>query len=43
MKNIAEKLLRFEGMEEITNNPLDTNYFKKLISQNKYNGKKNRH
>ena len=33
MKNIAEKLLRFEGMEEITNNPLDANYFKNLISK----------
>ncbi len=32
MKNIAEKLFRFEGMEEITNNPLDANYFKNLIS-----------
>jgi 2-methylisocitrate lyase-like PEP mutase family enzyme len=33
MKNIAEKLLHFEGMEEITNNPLDSNYFKNLISK----------
>jgi 2-methylisocitrate lyase-like PEP mutase family enzyme len=33
MKNIAEKLLRFEGMEEITNNPLDSNYLKNLISK----------
>jgi 2-methylisocitrate lyase-like PEP mutase family enzyme len=33
MKNIAEKLLRFEGMEEITNNPLDSDYFKNLISK----------
>lgn len=32
MKNIAEKLLHFEGMEEITNNPLDAIYFKNLIS-----------
>ena len=33
MKNIAEKLLHFEGMEEITNNPLDSNYLKNLISK----------
>ena len=33
MKSIAEKLLHFEGMEEITNNPIDSNYFKKLISK----------
>ena len=33
MKNIAEKLLHFKGMEEITNNPIDSNYFKNLISK----------
>ena len=41
MKTIAQKLLRFEGMEEITNNPLDSNYFKNLISKKEYDGKKN--
>jgi 2-methylisocitrate lyase-like PEP mutase family enzyme len=35
MKNIAEKLLRYEGMEEITGNPLTTDYLKNLISKNK--------
>jgi 2-methylisocitrate lyase-like PEP mutase family enzyme len=33
MKNIAEKLLRFEGMEEITGNPVTTDYLKNLISK----------
>jgi len=33
MKNIAEKLLRFEGMEEITGNPVTSDYLKSLISK----------
>ncbi len=33
MKNIAEKLLQFEGMEEITGNPITTDYLKNLISK----------
>ncbi|MGN6533260.1 MAG: isocitrate lyase/PEP mutase family protein [Ginsengibacter sp.] len=33
MKNIAEKLLRFEGLEEITSNPVTSDYLKNLISK----------
>jgi 2-methylisocitrate lyase-like PEP mutase family enzyme len=33
MKNIAEKLLHFEGMEEITGNPVTSDYLKSLISK----------
>ncbi len=35
MKNIAEKLLNFEGINDITDNPITTDYFKNLISKNK--------
>jgi 2-methylisocitrate lyase-like PEP mutase family enzyme len=33
MKNIAEKLLHHEGMDEITGNPITTDYLKNLISK----------
>lgn len=33
MKNIAQKLLNREGMEEIINNPITTDYLNKLISK----------
>jgi 2-methylisocitrate lyase-like PEP mutase family enzyme len=33
MKNIAQKLLDHEGMEDITNNPVTTDYLNKLISK----------
>lgn len=33
MKNIAQRLLAYEGMEEITNNPVTTDYLNKLISK----------
>lgn len=33
MKNIAQKLLNFEGMEDITANPVTTDYLNKLISK----------
>jgi len=33
MKNIAQKLLNCEGMEEITTNPTTTDYLNKLISK----------
>jgi 2-methylisocitrate lyase-like PEP mutase family enzyme len=33
MKNIAEKLLKYEGMEEITGNLVTTDYLKNLISK----------
>ena len=33
MKNIAEKLLQNEGMEEITTNPITGDYIKNLISK----------
>jgi 2-methylisocitrate lyase-like PEP mutase family enzyme len=33
MKNIAEKLLKYEGMEEITGNLVNTDYLKNLISK----------
>ncbi|MGN6193730.1 MAG: isocitrate lyase/PEP mutase family protein [Ginsengibacter sp.] len=31
MKNVAEKLLNYEGMEEITGNPVTSDYLKNLI------------
>ena len=31
MKNISEKLLKYEGMEEITRNPVTSDYLKNLI------------
>jgi 2-methylisocitrate lyase-like PEP mutase family enzyme len=31
MKNVAEKLLQFEGMNDITDNPVTSDYLKKLI------------
>jgi 2-methylisocitrate lyase-like PEP mutase family enzyme len=31
MKNVAEKLLKYEGMEEITGNPVTSDYLKNLI------------
>ena len=33
MRNIAEKLLHYEGMDEITGNPITTDYLKNLISR----------
>lgn len=33
MKGIAQKLLNHEGMEDITNNPITTDYLNKLISK----------
>ena len=33
MKNIAEKLLHYEGMDEITSNPISTEYLKNLVSK----------
>ena len=33
MKNIAEKLVHYEGMEEITSNRITTDYLKNLISK----------
>jgi 2-methylisocitrate lyase-like PEP mutase family enzyme len=33
MKDIAQKLLNFEGMEEIITNPLTSDYLNKLISK----------
>lgn len=33
MKNIAEKLLHYEGMDEITGNAITTDYLKNLISK----------
>ena len=33
MKNIAEKLLNYEGMEDITSNPITTDYLNQLISK----------
>jgi 2-methylisocitrate lyase-like PEP mutase family enzyme len=33
LKNIAEKFLHFEGMEEVTGNPITTDYLKNLISK----------
>lgn len=33
MKRVAENLLNYEGMEEITNNPITTDYLNKLISK----------
>jgi 2-methylisocitrate lyase-like PEP mutase family enzyme len=33
MKNVAQKLLNFEGMEDITSNPLTSDYLNKLISK----------
>lgn len=41
MKNIAEKLLNYEGMEEITENPVTSDYLKNLILKNKDYGKEN--
>jgi 2-methylisocitrate lyase-like PEP mutase family enzyme len=31
MKNVAEKLLNFDGMNEITQNPVSMDYLKSLI------------
>ena len=33
MKNIAEKLLNLEGMSEVTDNPITSDYLKNLISE----------
>lgn len=33
MKNVAQKLLNFQGMEDITSNPLTSEYLNKLISK----------
>lgn len=33
MKNIAQKLLNYKGMEDITTNPVTTDYLNKLISK----------
>jgi 2-methylisocitrate lyase-like PEP mutase family enzyme len=43
MKNIAEKLLNYEGMEEITENPVTSDYLKNLIVKNKDYGKENQY
>jgi hypothetical protein len=32
MKDVANKLLNYQGMEEITNNPVTSDYLNKLIS-----------
>ena len=32
MKNIAEKLLRYEGMQEVSDNPITSAYVNTLIS-----------
>ncbi|HXR83841.1 MAG TPA: isocitrate lyase/phosphoenolpyruvate mutase family protein [Hanamia sp.] len=40
MKNIAEKLLKYQGMEEIISNPVTSDYLKNL-SKNKDDGEKN--
>jgi 2-methylisocitrate lyase-like PEP mutase family enzyme len=34
MKNIAEKLLHYEGMQEVSDNPITTAYLAKLVSGN---------
>jgi 2-methylisocitrate lyase-like PEP mutase family enzyme len=41
MKNVAQKLLNFQGMEDITSNPLTSDYLNKLISKNKNDDKEN--
>jgi 2-methylisocitrate lyase-like PEP mutase family enzyme len=35
MKNVAEKLLAYEGMNEVTNNPVTSDYLNDLISKKK--------
>lgn len=34
LKNVAEKLLKYKGMNEITGNPVTSDYLKNLISKN---------
>lgn len=43
MKNIAEKLLVYEGMNEITDNPVKSDYLNSLIFNKKNHEKENRH
>lgn len=43
MKNIAEKLLKCEGMDEITSNPVTSDYLKNLILKNRDYGKENQY
>ncbi len=33
MKNVAEKLLQYEGMDEVTTNPISSDYLKTLINK----------
>ena len=41
MKNMAQKLLRYEGMEEIITNPITTDYLNKLITKKINDDEKN--